>query len=156
MTVVGPDGPVVNAASQPKRLALLALLARAGERGITRDKALGHLWPDADEDRARRSLANMVWALRRELGSEDLLLPGNDLRLNPDVVSADVQEFAAAIAEGDLARAATLYEGPFLDGFRLAGAPEFDRWVEGERAALAHQYLGAAEKLARSAEAKGQ
>ena len=53
MTVVGPDGPIVNAASQPKRLALLALLARAGERGITRDKALGFFWPDAEEDRLR-------------------------------------------------------------------------------------------------------
>jgi DNA-binding SARP family transcriptional activator len=156
MTVVGPDGPIVNAASQPKRLALLALLARAGERGVTRDKALGYFWPDFEQDRARRSLANALWAMKRDLDSEDLLLPGNDLRLNPDVVSADVQEFENAIASGDLERAATLYEGPFLDGFRLTGAPEFDRWVDAERSALAHKYANAAEKLARSVEAKGQ
>jgi DNA-binding SARP family transcriptional activator/Tfp pilus assembly protein PilF len=156
MTVLGPDGPIVNAASQPKRLALLALLARAGERGITRDKALGYFWPDAEEDRARRSLANAVWALRRDLGSEDVFLPGNDLRLNPDVIEADVRAFESAVAAGDLSRAATLYEGPFLDGFRLVGAPEFDRWVEGERSALAHKYVGVVEKLARAAEANGR
>ena len=156
MTVIGPDGPVVNAASQPKRLALLALLARAGERGITRDKALGYFWPDVEEERARRSLANALWAMKRELDSDDLLLPGNDLRLNPDVVSADVREFDQAIAVGDLERAATLYEGPFLDGFRLAGAPEFDRWVDAERAALAHKFTSAAERLARNAEANGR
>jgi DNA-binding SARP family transcriptional activator len=155
LTVVGPDGPVVNAAAQPKRLALLALLARAGERGVTRDKALGYFWPDAEEDRARRSLANMLWALKRDLGSEELFLSGNDLRLNPEVVSSDVGEFEDAIGAGDLAHAATLYEGPFLDGFRLAGAPEFDRWVDTERSALTHTYVGIAEKLARSAEVKG-
>lgn len=155
LTVVGPDGPIVNAAAQPKRLALLALLTRAGERGITRDKALGYFWPDTDEDRARRSLANALWAMRRDLGSDEVFLPGNDLRLNPDLVSSDVVEFERAVATGDLARAASLYEGPFLDGFRLAAAPEFERWVEAERATLAHQFLGVAEKLARGDEAKG-
>ena len=155
LTVIGPDGPIVGAAAQPKRMALLALLARAGERGVTRDKVLGYFWPDAEEDRARRSLANMVWALRRDLGSDDPFLPGNDLRLNTEVVSADVDEFETAVAAGDLVRAANLYEGPFLDGFRIAGVPEFDRWAEGERLALAHEYLGAVEKLARGAETRG-
>ncbi len=155
LTVVGPDGPIVNAAAQPKRLALLALLTRAGARGITRDKAIGYFWPDADEDRARRSLANALWAMRRDLGSEDVFLPGNDLRLNPELVSSDVAEFDTAIAGGKYTQAATLYEGPFLDGFRLVAAPEFERWVEAERTALAHQFLGVAEKLARGAEAMG-
>ena len=155
LTVIGPDGPIVGAAAQPKRMALLALLARAGERGVTRDKVLGYFWPDAEEDRARRSLANMVWALRRDLGADDLFLAGNDLRLNTEVVSADVEEFETALAAGELGRAATLYEGQFLDGFRIAGVPEFERWVEAERMALAHEYLGAVERLARGAETKG-
>ena len=34
------------------------------------------------------------------------------------------------------ANAAALYDGPFLDGFYLTGAPEFERWVEAERATL--------------------
>jgi DNA-binding SARP family transcriptional activator len=135
-------------------MAFLALLTRVGERGITRDKITGLFWPDAEDDRARRSLANAISALRRDL-ADDLLLPGNQLRLNSDVVTSDVQEFETAVRVGDLARAATLYEGPFLDGFHLAGAPEFDRWMDSERAALAHSYGTVVEKLARAAESRG-
>ena len=55
LTVVGEDGELLTgAASQPRRLAILALLARAGERGITREKIIGYLWPDSDDERARR------------------------------------------------------------------------------------------------------
>jgi DNA-binding SARP family transcriptional activator/Tfp pilus assembly protein PilF len=156
LAVVGPDGPVAGAAAQPRRLAILALLARAGERGVTRDKILGYLYPDTEEDRARRTLANAIYALRRDLGSDESLLGGNDLRLNPDVVSCDVVEFDAALAAGELARAASLYEGPFLDGFRLAGAPEFERWADAQRSALDHAYVGAVGKLARNADAAGR
>ena len=155
LAVVGPDGPVAGAAAQPRRLAILALLARAGERGVTRDKILGYLYPDTEEDRARRTLANAIYALRRDLGSDESLLGGNDLRLNPDVVSCDVVEFEAALAAGELARAAALYEGPFLDGFRLAGAPEFERWADAQRTAIDHAYVGAVAKLARNAVAAG-
>src|SRR4029453_3060946 len=51
LTIVGGDGPLMGAASQPRRLAVLALLTRAGERGMTRDKIAACLWPDADEER---------------------------------------------------------------------------------------------------------
>jgi hypothetical protein len=37
------DGPVGGAATQRRRLSLLAVLADAGERGLTRDKPIG-LW----------------------------------------------------------------------------------------------------------------
>ena len=35
-----------------------------------------------------------------------------------------------ARSSGDLARAVQLYAGPFLDGFHIRGAPEFERWAE--------------------------
>jgi len=38
-------------------MAILALLARAGERGLSRDKLLAMLWPDAEVDRGSRTLA---------------------------------------------------------------------------------------------------
>jgi len=154
LTVLGDDGPITGAAAQPRRLSLLALLARAGERGITRDKALGYLWPDAEEDRGRRTLANALSALRRDLGNDEVFLGGNDLRLNRDIVTCDVAEFEQAISAGELANAASLYEGPFLDGFRVAGAPEFERWADAERFAIAHAYSAVVERIAREAESK--
>src|SRR5205814_2157898 len=82
-----------------------------------------------------------LYALRRDLHAQELFLGSSELRLNPQVVSTDVQEFEAALAQVELERAVALYHGPFLDGFFLSGAPEFERWTDGERARLA-QCLG--------------
>jgi DNA-binding SARP family transcriptional activator len=155
LAVAGDDGPLAGAAAQPRRLAVLALVARAGERGITRSKVLGYLWPDADEERGRSTLTKALSALRHDLGSEDLFLAGNDLRLNSDVITSDVTEFEDSVAAGRLEHAASLYEGPFLDGFRLPGAPEFERWAEEERAALEHEYETLLERLATRATTSG-
>ena len=49
LSVRQEDGnPLSGAAAQPRRMAILAMLARAGQRGITREKVLSLLWPDAD------------------------------------------------------------------------------------------------------------
>jgi DNA-binding SARP family transcriptional activator len=124
--------PVVGPAAQPRRLAILALLARAGERGVSRDKLLALLWPDADDDRGPRTLAQALYALRKNLNAEDAIAGAKELRFDPGLVSSDVSEFAAAVSRGDDERAVALYNGPFLDGFFLSGADEFSRWVDRE------------------------
>ncbi len=58
------------------------------------------------------------------------------------------------MATGKLEDAAARYTGPFLDGFHLPGAPEFERWAE-ERAELARNYAQSLGKLAGRAEARG-
>jgi Tol biopolymer transport system component/DNA-binding SARP family transcriptional activator len=148
-------GLVSGSAAQPRRLAILALLASAGEQGLTRDKVLAYLWPDTEEERARRVLNQALYALRQDLGSDDVFLGTRELRLNPELVSSDVAEFEEALARGKLEDAAARYTGPFLDGFHLPSAPEFDRWVEEERAGLAGSYAESLGKLARRAEARG-
>jgi len=136
-------------------MAVLALLARAGERGLSRDRVLALLWPDADDERGSRTLAQALYALRRDLIAEDAIVGSKELRFDPAHVSSDVSEFASAVSRGDDARAADLYGGPFLDGFHVSGAGEFDQWVERERAALARDHARALESLARSALAAG-
>ena len=142
---------MAGAAAQPRRLALLAMLGVAGERGLTRDKIIGFLWPDADEERARRALTQALYALRQDLGSEEAFLGVKDLRLNPEIISADVVEFRAAMGAGALERAVELYRGPFLDGFHLPGAEEFERWSEQERQSLAREYGDLLEQLGQRA-----
>jgi transposase len=44
-----------------------------------------------------------------------------------------------------------VYGGPLLDGFYVADAPEFERWVEGERDRLGRAYARALERLAEAA-----
>jgi DNA-binding SARP family transcriptional activator len=72
--------------------------------------------------------------------------------LDTSVVRSDVQAFRAALTEGRLAEAVAMYRGPFLDGFHVNGAREFDRWVEDERTRLAQDRQQAAKQLAKKAE----
>jgi DNA-binding SARP family transcriptional activator/tetratricopeptide (TPR) repeat protein/TolB-like protein len=148
------DGtPVTGDAVQPRRLALLAALARAGSRGMTRERVLALFWPDTDEERARKTLSQAVYSLRRGMG-EDALIGSTELRLDPELVTSDVGEFAEAMRTRDYERAVSLYAGPFLDGVRVSGAPDFDRWLDAERTALAHEYATALERLAKDAASK--
>ena len=157
LSVISDAGELTGAATQPRRLAILALLARAGDRGLQRDKIVDVLWTDVESDQARKTFAKALHALRRDLGVDDAIVGGTaDLRLNPAVISSDVREFEIAIAEGDLQQAVTLYTGPFLDAFRLHGTTEFERWVEVERDQLRREYETAREKLAAAESSRGE
>jgi adenylate cyclase len=149
--VEGPEGTVGGAASQRKPLALLALLAVAGPRGISRDKIMGYLWPEAPTDRATHRLTQVLYSLRHELRAEDLFLGSADLRLNPDLIATDLTDFHQALADGCPDQAVGVYGGPFLDGFFLNGATEFEHWADGERANLERRYKTALERLAEQA-----
>jgi DNA-binding SARP family transcriptional activator/tetratricopeptide (TPR) repeat protein len=143
---------VGSSAAQRRTVALLALLAVAGDAGLSRDKLVGLLWPDTDSERARHSLTQALYSARRALRADDLFLVGPDIRLNRDRLSSDVGEFDAAIIGGDLERAVEAYRGPFLDGFFVSGAPEFERWTSGQRERLEGSFAEALRRLAATAE----
>jgi len=140
--------------TQPRRLALLVLLASAGERGLSRDKVIGYLWPESPPEKARHALEQVLYALRQSLG-DALFLGTNPLRLNPEIMAADVTAFESAIERGALTEAVSLYRGPFLDGFYLSDGAEFEQWVESERARLIGAYARALERLAEQASGRG-
>jgi DNA-binding SARP family transcriptional activator len=149
-----PTGAARRQLSRPLSVAILAYLAAADSGGVTRDRLSALLWELSDHTHARHSLSNQLYIIRTSLGSEGILASADLLQLNEDVVSADVAEFKRAVRDGDLRRAASMYGGPFLDGFHLNGSGEFDRWVGVERTALAAQALDVFESLAeRSASA---
>ncbi len=132
--------PLGGNAQQPRRLAVLAILARAGDRGVSRDRLAGLLWGEIEEERARRNLNQALYALRQDLGAEEAILGTRDLRLNPDLIDVDLAAFEVARRSGALEEAARLYGGHFLGDFHLPGIPAFARWAEGEREALATDY----------------
>lgn len=143
------------AAMQRRRLALLAVLAAAGTTGMSREKLMSLFWPESDEPSARRALNQALYALRTGLGADDLFVGSTTLRLNPERLSSDVADFSAAFQRGDLAHAADLYRGPFLDGVHLPGVPDLERWIDAERDALQRRYLQAVTQLASAADARG-
>lgn len=148
----GPDLPS-GFALQRSRLALLAAVAASGDGGISRDRLLALFWPEADTERARGSLKQAVYVLRRDLG-EDLFLTSEDLRLNPVRISSDISEFDAAVRASDWRRVVALYRGPFLPGVHL-GSGEFARWRDDEARRMAVRYHRALEVLATAAEGDG-
>ena len=147
---------ITGAATHRKTLALLALLAAAGKNGLSRDKVMAYLWPERDTDHARALLKQACYALRRDLHTHELFRGATELRLNQDVLASDVQAFEQALQRGDLEAAVRVYAGPFLDGFFIAKAPEFERWVEAERARLKQRACWATETLATAAAARGE
>lgn len=136
-------------------LAVLALLAVEGRRGLSRDKIVALLWPESDSERGRNSLSQVISLLRRELAADDVVLGTVELRLNTAVIACDVIEFEQRIAADDLDAAVSLYTGPFLDGVFLRNTPDFERWVDKERSRLQHVQGDALERLATRATADG-
>jgi len=156
-SIDGPAGPLTGRAVQRRRLALLAILAtgQARGRGVGREKLVAYLWPEADCERGRPLLSDSVYRINQAVDGEAIVAMGDELRLNPDIISSDVAEFERAVAAGDRDRAATLYTGPLLDGVHLVDGSEFERWIDGERARLARAYEEVLDMLAQEAESRG-
>jgi len=136
---------------RPRRLALLALLASAGRKGLSREKVLGVLWPESEPDRARHALSQTLYNLRADLDTDVVLATPSDLRLDPARLTSDLEDFRTAVAAKDWPSAASLYTAAFLDGFYLSDAPEFERWADEERSRLAREGTRAIERVARAA-----
>lgn len=151
-----PSGPDWSLLSQRRAQAVLATLALCGKMGCSRDRMISYLWPESDEGHARHNLRDAVYAIRKLLGRDAVLSRGDILLLNPSVVEADVEELARALSAGDLADAVDLYTGPLLDGFHIDGAREWVRWIEGERAHLLQECIGASKRLAKRGEDSGR
>ena len=135
-------------------MAILSVLAVAGELGVSRDKLLALFWPESDEDRARGALKQALYALRRDVGESDLTLGTTALRLNADIVSSDVGLFEQSLALRNPERAVTCYTGLFLDGIHLRNLNSFEEWAENERVRLKRTFWLALEQLARDAAAR--
>lgn len=153
--VLHQDGQLhTGPAAQRRRLALLAVIASGGRRGVGRDRLLALLWPGSEAEAARHSLYQALHAIRRSLGGDDVFLGSATLQLNSERMTSDVAEFLDAVEDGAHERAVRLYRGLFLDGFRLDQAPEFEEWQDAERVRHAREFAAALEQLAAAAAAR--
>ncbi|HXG44264.1 MAG TPA: BTAD domain-containing putative transcriptional regulator [Gemmatimonadales bacterium] len=152
--LVGEDGRTLDEIlAQPKRVALLVTLALEGHRGAARrDVLLARLWPELDQERARSALRQGLYHLRRALGEGVLVNRGDEeLLVAPDRLECDAVGFLDALAAGRPEAALALYRGDLLPGFFLSEAPEFEQWLERERAVLRARAGQAAAQLAETA-----
>jgi DNA-binding SARP family transcriptional activator len=150
------DGaPITGVVTQRRQMALLALLAVSGDEGMSRDKLLAYLWPEKGIDASRHILNQLLYSQRQHAGDAGLFLGRKTLRLNPALIESDVQAFEAAFAAGEPERAVAQYRGPFLDGFYLTDAAEFESRVHQQPQRFARQCAQALEGLGRTATAAG-
>lgn len=155
-SLTGTDGPVRGRAAHKRRLALLAVLASARGRAVPRERLLGLLWPDSPSQAGRHLISESLSVLRRELGEDVFICTGDDLRLNRDLVECDADAFESALEAEDPEAASRLYAGPFLDGFYVGDAPDFERWADEERERLGRLYARMLETLAEKRGAEGR
>ena len=137
-----------------KGLALMAVLASAGGRGVPREKVAALLWPDS-EDSGRGALKQTIYELRQTVGNRSVVLGTAELTLDPAEITSDVGELEAAYARKEWTRISELYAGPFLDRFRVRDAAEFDHWVDSHRERYRGIFRDAIEKAARAAAQRG-
>ena len=155
LTLRQGDAPLTGAPTQRRRMALLALLAVAGDKGVARDKLLALLWPEGETEKSRHALNQILSAQRRHFGDAQLFDGRKTVRLNRDLISSDLDLFEKALASGDLDTAVELYSGPFLDGFFVPDSPEFETWASDHRSRLANRLADALDRAAVAAHAAG-
>jgi predicted ATPase/DNA-binding SARP family transcriptional activator len=144
LTLLGP--PVVSGAGTvlpiPRRQTRALLYRLATELVPIPRSQLGFLfWPDVPEYAMRRNLTHLLTLVRQVLPQPTVLITdATTVALNPELVWSDTATFmhltrtsAAPDRPAALAAALDLSRGPLLDGFALAGCPEFEAWLDAER-----------------------
>ncbi|MFL5554033.1 MAG: BTAD domain-containing putative transcriptional regulator [Gemmatimonadaceae bacterium] len=154
LAIQGSESPI-GARLRMQELALMARLAVAGARGLTRDKLVSCFWPEKDQQHAFHSLSQILHRIKKELMMDDVFVGTMILRLNPNRISTDVADFERAVESGNHEHAATLYAGPLLEGVFMSVAPEFERWVDRERRRFSDAHVRCLRKLAIAATESG-
>ncbi len=154
--LIGPDARSAAAIiSQPKRLALLVILA--AESGLVRrDRLLPLLWPELSEPRARAALSTSLSYLRRFLGDGVITNRGaQEVGVDPRSLQLDVNLFQAALAEGRDADAVELCRGEFLPGLHLSANGAFAEWLDDRRRGLKADVVAASKRWAHTCRSAG-
>ncbi|UCF18454.1 MAG: hypothetical protein JSU87_10940 [Gemmatimonadota bacterium] len=122
-------------AAQKQLVALLVYLALEGP--VSRESLLPIFWPGRDRARARHSLSQALYALRRELGDECIRAESDTISVAGETCRVDAAALQTSAGAEDWQKVFELYEGPFLDQFTLPGAPEFEAWSSATASRLA-------------------
>ena len=137
--------------AQSKCVALLAYLAVAAPGALhRRDRLVGMLWPELDQEHARAALRKALHLLRRTLGADVLAARGDEeIGVAAGALTCDAVEFDDCVEKGYYSRALEFYRrGELLPGFFVPDAGEFEDWLDRTRSDLRDKAAAAAWGLA--------
>ncbi|MCA9936597.1 MAG: AAA family ATPase [Anaerolineales bacterium] len=149
-----------------KATALLAYLAVSG-KAHNRRKLASLLWGDVNDNRAQNSLRNALFVIRRETAPAELLHTRRDLvslaHFDDDETKGlwlDTAVFQTAIQQktsiSALQETLDIWQGTFLEGLNVDGAPEFEHWLAATRAQFQRLYQDGWMALSRALSTAGQ
>jgi TolB-like protein/DNA-binding SARP family transcriptional activator len=150
--LTGPGGEAIEISSKKNRL-LLAMLAFAPGRSMSRDALAALLWGGNSEEQSKNSLRQALAVLRKELkGQDGAFFAGLDgtVALHPTNVAVDADlllkdtEFAT---RESLERVVALWRGPLLADV-TALEPELEQWLREQREHLNSRHILALDRLA--------
>ena len=131
-----------------KPLAVIIYLTMAPGRTASRVHLTDLLWADADLERARQSLRQALWQIRRKLGDSALVGDGEQLTLRLSLAS-DYADVGTALRASRFEEAVRLYQGDFLGEFGVPGGAGFEHWADKTRDRLRAGWMRALDALAR-------
>jgi len=130
--------------AQPVRCALFLYLAF--NRTATRDELTAFIWPERGFERARHSLNQTLYELRRQLGENIIQTQGELLKISPET-EVDALEFLKTVDSRDDEPGFKLYYGSFLQGVHFGVSGEFESWVNRTRYELERKYRDLCRRL---------
>lgn len=157
------DGQPITQSVTGRRLALLAYLL-GSKQPCSRNTLADLLWADITEDRARENLRGLLSGLRRIVGNY-LLIDRQAVNLNRQAPYwADVDTFDSCLTMSYqttanlplLREVLQLYQGEFLEGYFVQGAPIFENWLTMQRQQWHKQAVAGWEQLAHHYLAQGE
>lgn len=140
-----------------KGVGLLAFVALAKGKPVSRDELCALLWADRQTTQARASLRQLLFDLRQDFGSDsDILDTETDgaICLKDKAIALDLSEFHQLRRAEDrqsLERALALRRGQFVEGLAPTDSA-FAEWVEENRRSLDNHWCETAVKLLRMLE----
>lgn len=124
-----------------KPFAVLCYVALSA-RPVDRAELASLLWPDAPSDRARASVRQAIWLLKKHLG-DDFFESTDPVEIQAGRLTHDVEMLRRSLSQGDLGSATLLRRGGFLTGLGVSAARPFEIWAEEIRDELDQAFVRA-------------
>lgn len=155
LSVIGRDSADLKFAARKSAL-LIALLALAGPKGMSRERLCSLLWEDREEPQGRASLRQALVELRKHLAAHgaagaEITGDGNVVALAMPPADVDTQHFEQALEASALAKAASLYAGELMSGVDMPEAAA--DWIAPIRQDYARKALRLADMLSAQTDA---
>ena len=157
----------VSGFESQKVRALPAYLACHAGRALSRDQMATFLWPEKNQESARRNLRQALYNIRHQFpgNTQPMETTRQEIRFSDEIEWwIDVLSFEAALDESMgserghphlLTEAVGLYRGDFLAGFHVKGSAEFDPWMLAEQERLRERAISALRRLVDNYLARG-